>query len=138
LKDSPKAVAGGFAWGSFVHFYPTFGFGPVFAVTLAHIFQSNIFAATVGWIVTMPLFPFFFYLNLKVGEIFIGGSNLDIALAMKEIIDIKFSGLLYIGKAFFLGSLINGIAGVILIRWLCYLLLRRFRKRTLLFINRNL
>jgi uncharacterized protein (DUF2062 family) len=131
-------VAGGFAWGSFVHFYPTFGFGAVFAIAIARLFGTNILAATIGWAVAMPLFPLFFYLNFKVGDLLSGVSTTNIGAAMQEIMHMKFGSLIYIGKAFLIGSVINGIVGVILIRWVSYLLLKRYRKKTLLFIYRNL
>jgi hypothetical protein len=46
--------------------------------------------------------------------------------------------VLILGKAFVIGSLINGIAAVVLLWWLGCLLLKRHRKNVLNFIRRAL
>lgn len=137
LHDSPKAVAGGLAWGTFVHFYPTCGLGALFAVGIARLFQTNLMAATLGWAITTPLFPLFFFLNFQMGE-FILGPCADITYSMHFIRHLRLRDIIIIGKVFTYGAVINGILGVALLWWLGYLLLKRYRKETLDFIRRML
>lgn len=138
LHDSPKAVAGGIAWGTFVHFYPTFGFGALFAVGLARLFRSNMIAATLAWGITMPLFPLLFYLNFKTGDFLLGKHMTHLHMAVQGMAHLRFKDLVLAGEVFFLGSFINGVIGLLLIWWIGYLLFKRYRKNTLNWIKRVL
>ncbi|MFZ5754662.1 MAG: DUF2062 domain-containing protein [Bacillota bacterium] len=138
LHDSPKAIAGGIAWGAFVHFYPTFGFGPLIAVGMARLFRTNMAAATVGWAVFMPLFPFFFYLNFLVGDLITGVPTENIWQAIQGISHICLKDILLLGKAFTLGFFVNSTLEVILFWWGGYILFKRYRKEALLLIRRIL
>lgn len=137
LHDSPKSVAGGLAWGTFVHFYPTCGLGALFAVGMARIFNTNLAAATLGWAITTPLFPLFFYFNFQMGELILGPCA-DLTYSMRFMRHLHFRDIVIIGKAFAYGSLVNGIIGVIFLWWLGYILLKRYRKETLNYIRRIL
>lgn len=137
LQDSPKDVAGGLAWGTFVHFYPTCGFGALFAVLMARIFRTNMVAATVGWAVTTPLFPLFFYLNILSGEFMLGRQpGLNITAA--AVHSLRLRDVIYLGKAFTMGSIVNSFGSVFFLWWLGYIALKRYRKDTLNFIRRVL
>ena len=138
LHDSPKAVAGGIAWGAYVHFYPTFGLGPFLAVALARLFRTNMVAATVGWAVFMPLFPFFFYLNFIVGDWLTGVPTENIWQAIQGMSNIRWRDLWMLGKAFTMGFLVNGLIEVISFWWIGYILFKRYRKQALYFIQRVL
>lgn len=137
LQDSPKDVAGGLAWGTFVHFYPTCGFGAIFAVLMARIFRTNLVAATVGWAVTTPLFPLFFYFNILSGERILGQEP-GLRISMAAIHSLHFKDIIYLGKAFALGSILNSIIGVLILWWLGFIALKRYRKNALGFIRRVL
>lgn len=138
LHDSPKAVAGGIAWGAFVHFYPTFGFGPLIAVGMARLFGANMVAATVGWAVFMPLFPLFFYLNFLVGDMLTGVPTENIWYAIQGMSSLRLKDILLLGKAFTLGFLVNGLLEVILLWWGGYVLFKRYRREALSLIRRVL
>lgn len=138
LKDSPKAVAGGAAFGLLTHFYPTFGFGPLFAVAMAGLFRTNIVAATLAWAVFMPLFPILFYLNFLMGDFLIGVPTKHIAYALHGMAHIRFWDIMKVGQAFFLGALVNGTIEVIIIWWLGAKFLNKHRKDALGLIKRIL
>ncbi len=138
LKDSPKAVAGGLAWGAFVHFYPTFGLGPLIAVFMAGLFRTNIVAATVGWAIIMPLFPVFFYFNFIIGDFLIGVPADNIVMAIQGFSHISLKDIFLVSKAFVVGSIVNGILGVSFIWASGFCLLKKYRKEILCFICCNI
>lgn len=135
LHDSPRAVAGGFAWGMVTHFYPTFGFGPLFAVGLAKIFRTNLVAATLAWAITMPLFPLFFYFNVITGDLFV---ERDVRMAIYKISRIKLKGVLILGKAFIIGSIVNGLLAAVTVWWVGTIILKCYRKEIITCIRRSL
>lgn len=137
LHDSPKAVAGGLAWGTFVHFFPTCGFGALMAVGLARLGRANMVAATLGWAVTAPLFPLFFYLNFSLGFHLLGGKG-ELGLTLASMYDLHLNDLLLLGKVFFLGAIINGVLCVLLIGWVGKFFLQRYQKETLAWLRKNL
>jgi uncharacterized protein (DUF2062 family) len=138
LKDSPRAISGGFACGMGTHFYPTFGFGPLFAVGAARLSGTNMVAATAAWAITMPFFPLFFYLNIVTGTA-VDNLNINrINLVTKRLSQIDISTVLHVGKAFLIGSVVNGLFGTA-VMWLTgYILLKRHRKKVIGFICRVL
>lgn len=135
LHDSPKSVAGGFALGTIVHFYPTFGFGALFAVALSSLFRTNNIAATLAWAITSPLFPVLFYLNIVVGCIFFAPAERSITKLI--MVHVSWRDVLHLSKAFFLGAVINGIIAAAILWWLGYLVLKYNRKNILRFICRT-
>lgn len=137
LKDSPRAVAGGIAWGGFFNFYPTFGIGPFLAMGMAKLCRFNMVAATVGWALFMPLFPFFFYLNIVVGNFFVDVPTESAGIVMLGFTDFMMQDFFSLGKAFMIGSLLNGCLGAIVIWFVGYFFLKRYRKKTLELIRRN-
>lgn len=137
LHDSPKDVAGGLAWGTFVNFYPTFGFGALLAVFMARFSRSNYVAATVGWAISAPLFPLFFYFNILSGE-FVLGHERGLRLSAAAIRCLRFRDVIFLGKAFTLGTVINSSLSAIAMWWLGYIALKKYRKRALNFIKRSL
>ena len=136
LKDSPRAIAGGFACGTAIHFYPTCGFGALFAVGIARLFRTNMIAATAAWAIMMPLFPLFFYLNLVTGTVVDNLTINRINLVAKKLSQINMHSVLLMGKAFLLGSIINGLIGTAIIWFSGYILLKRNRKKVLRIICR--
>jgi len=136
LHDSPKSVAGGFAWGTIIHFYPTCGFGALFTMALAGVFRTNMVAATLAWAVTMPLFPFFFYLNFVVGDHLVQPATSNVHLAVSGLEHFRWRDILLLGKAFIVGSVINSMISVIVLWWLGYVIMKRYRKTVLNLIRR--
>lgn len=138
LHDSPQAVAGGFAVGTIIHFYPTAGFGALFAVALSSLLRTNNIAATLAWAITSPLFPFLFYLNLVVGCALFEPAGRSVSKMIINIVHIGWRDILHLGKAFFLGALINCVIAAAVLWWLGYLVLKHNRKKILNFIRRTI
>lgn len=137
LHDSPLSVAGGFAVGTIIHFYPTAGFGALFAVGLSSLLRTNNIAATLAWAITSPLFPFFFYLNLVVGTMLFEPAERSISKIINNIVYVGWKDILHLGKAFFLGAIINSIIAAAVLWWLGYMILKHNRKNILRFIRRT-
>ena len=71
IKDFPESVAIGLAWGASVSVTPLLGLHLIICYTGTWIMRGNLVAATVGTIVGNPwTFPFFFYLDYKIGVLF--------------------------------------------------------------------
>ena len=71
IKDFPESVAIGLAWGASVSVTPLLGLHLIICYTGTWIMRGNLIAATVGTIVGNPwTFPFFFYLDYKIGVLF--------------------------------------------------------------------
>ena len=70
IRDFPEAVAIGLAWGTSVSMTPMLGFHLITCYLGTWIMRGNLVAATVGTVVGNPwTFPFFFYLDYKVGTL---------------------------------------------------------------------
>ncbi len=71
IKDFPESVAIGLAWGTSVSITPLLGFHLILCYSGTWLMRGNMIAATVGTIIGNPwTFPFFFYLDYKVGMLF--------------------------------------------------------------------
>ena len=71
IKDFPESVAIGLAWGAAVSFTPLLGLHLVICYSGTWLMRGNLIAATVGTVVGNPwTFPFFFYLDYKLGILF--------------------------------------------------------------------
>ena len=71
IKDFPESVAIGLAWGASVSVTPILGLHLITCYLGTWIMRGNLIAATVGTIVGNPwTFPFFFYLDYKIGVFF--------------------------------------------------------------------
>ena len=71
IKDFPESVAIGLAWGAAVSVTPLLGLHLIIWYTGTWIMRGNLIAATVGTIFGNPwTFPFFFYLDYKIGVLF--------------------------------------------------------------------
>ncbi|MDN5321840.1 MAG: uncharacterized protein PWQ67_294 [Clostridia bacterium] len=138
IATSPLAAAGGFACGTIVHFYPTSGFGLAFALFLAKLTRTSCIASSLAWALTMPLVPIMFYLNFVTGDLFLGITTEDILTAVKDLATLKFSGFWEIGKTFIIGSIINGILGLMVLWFLGFLFLKRYRQSALKFVRKYL
>ena len=71
IRDFPESVAIGLAWGTSVSVTPILGLHLITCYIGTWIMRGNLIAATVGTIVGNPwTFPFFFYLDYKIGVLF--------------------------------------------------------------------
>ncbi|AVX19526.1 MULTISPECIES: DUF2062 domain-containing protein [Carboxydocella] len=109
IKDMPAKVALGFAVGSCVNFYPTFGVGVPIALAAARLARGNVFAGLLGDLLFKPLFPFFFYLDLLVGNSLFGEKQAAISQQLLGLVKMEWQAFVQVGKAFFLGALVNSL-----------------------------
>lgn len=71
IRDFPESVAIGLAWGVSVSMTPMLGFHLITCYLGTWMMRGNMIAATVGTVVGNPwTFPFFFYLDYKIGILF--------------------------------------------------------------------
>lgn len=121
LKEKPYKVALGCALGIGVNFFPTLGFGFVFAFFLAVIAGVSRASATAVSLLTGPLVPLMYALNILIGGLVItpvaGKENLtDLIISQYSKIlrvgDVQeqiFSFLEFFGAAFLLGAVVNAV-----------------------------
>ena len=71
IKDFPESVAIGLAWGAAISVTPVLGLHLIVCYTGTWVMRGNLIAATVGTVLGNPwTFPFFFYLDYKIGVLF--------------------------------------------------------------------
>lgn len=109
IKDMPARVALGFAVGSCVNFFPTFGVGVPIALAAVRLVRGNIFAGLLGDLLFKPLFPLFFYLNLLVGNFLLGESRAEISQQLLGLVRMEWQAYVEVGKGFFLGAVSNSL-----------------------------
>ena len=117
-KDTAHKVALGCALGIGVNFFPTLGFGFIFAYLLAVLFRVNRASAATTSLITAPFIPLMYSLSLLIGGLILtpvtGNENLrefiieqySIMLRLGNIREKIFSFLDFFGSTFLLGSAI--------------------------------
>ncbi len=128
IDDGSEHVARGFALGSIVNFFPTFGFGFVASGFVAGVFRGNVLAGIVGGVIHLLLWPILFFLNMQTGGLFYKSHIL-----IDELEDVTESAVdaLVLGKTFMFGAVINSLIYGLIIYVFIYLLHRKFRARIL-------
>lgn len=128
-NDTPHNIAVGCALGIVVNFIPTLGVGFVVAFILAVLFKANRASAAATSLVTGPLVPLMYTLNLAIGGLIIAPAKgkesfveliiyqYSIALRRSNIQDRIFNFLEFFGSTFILGAAIN----VTVFGFACYL-----------------
>lgn len=146
LRSSPRAIAGGFALGTFIAFTPTVGVQIILAVVIATFFNMNRPAAMIPvWITNpitvAPIYTFNYWLGSKFWDgpplKEVSGLFIDIGrtMARLEFWDIKeqFLAVLHMGREILipllLGSLIVGLISGFLVYILSLKLLSVFFSR---------
>ena len=95
IRDFPESVAIGLSWGVAVSFTPLLGFHLIICYLGTWLMRGNLIAATVGTIVGNPwTFPFFFYINYKIGLFFFHKPLDNYEFKVQFFID-NFSDLFY-------------------------------------------
>lgn len=135
LRDSQERAARGFAIGFTCNFFPTFGIGGFISGFLARLFGGNMVAGFIGGSLLAFFWPLLFYLNIRVGGLF-----LQPAIVVDELDDVTpqaISALVW-GQTFAVGAIINSVlAGAI--SYIAFLLLyERIKPRALDWLRRRL
>ncbi len=119
IKEKPFKVALGCTLGLGINFFPTLGIGFVFAFVLAAILKVNRPSAAVTSLLTAPLIPLMYALNLFTGGLILtpvsGKENLvefvvsqySIILKLGDIHEKIFGFLEFFGSTFLLGAVVN-------------------------------
>lgn len=123
LRSSPRAIAGGFAIGTFIAFTPTVGVQIILAVIVATFFNMNRPAAMIPvWITNpitvAPIYTFNYWLGSKFWEgpplAEVSGLFIDIGKTMARLefwnIKEQFMAILNMGKETLIPLLIGSIA----------------------------
>jgi uncharacterized protein (DUF2062 family) len=140
IKDKPYKVALGCAFGIGINFIPTLGIGFIFAFLLAVLFRANRASATVTSLMTGPLIPLMYTLNLVIGGLILtpvtGKENLlefiihqySIMLKLGNVNDKIFSFLEFFGSTFLLGAAVNAtIFGIAFYFFVTFILNKKIR-----------
>ena len=119
IKDFPESVAIGVAWGVAVSFTPLLGMHLIICYLGTWIMRGNIIAATVGTIIGNPwTFPFFFFLDYKIGT--------TIYFKEMEFYEFKISFFISNFESLFYPTLLGSIPIAIISWFLSYYLLKNF------------
>jgi hypothetical protein len=104
IREASEKVARGFAVGSVVNFFPTFGFGVLISGFIARVLGGNAVAGFVGGATLTFFWPFLFYLNIKMGGLFY---QPPIAVGDVDDVTEKTVDALVWGKTFTVGAALN-------------------------------
>lgn len=129
LKDGSDRIAKGVALGIVFNFLPTFGLGLICAFLVAGLVRANQMAAVLSAILVKFGLPFFYLLNLAVGQIAVGQG---LAIGGAEMPHFSFTemnweGIKNLGWPFLIGSMINSLCAGILTYFLVFRAVERYR-----------
>jgi len=136
LKDSRYSISIGFTAGFLVNFIPTFGVGPIVSTAAAKLVRGNAIAGLVGGVSFMWLFPFLFYLNFLIGDLFLPAESNLVEADIDEALEVIDAGI-YIGKAFFIGMVVNMLVAGIILYSITFSIISRKREHILKLINKH-
>lgn len=105
LRGSSERGARGFAAGIVCSFLPTFGLGGFLAGFLAHVLRGNAVAGFLGGSILAPVWPLLFYLNIRVGSLFIR-PPLEVD-DLGDVTPVTIDALVW-GRTFAIGAAVNG------------------------------
>lgn len=126
IRDLPESVAIGLAWGASVSFTPLLGLHIIICFLGTLIMRGNLLAAAAGTIVGNPwTFPFIFYLDYSLGNVFFR-NNID-------EVELNLTFFYNNFQDFFFPTLLGSLPISILIWFItynisCYFLVRKKRK----------
>jgi uncharacterized protein (DUF2062 family) len=122
IRGQDERVARGFALGMIVNFFPTFGFGVLVSGFIARALGGNGVAGLVGGATLTFAWPVLFFMNMKVGRLFVQS---PVKVEDLEDVTEKSMNALMWGHTFMAGAVVNSI----LFGGLAYLLLRALHWR---------
>lgn len=135
IHDKSHSIALGFCLGTLINFVPSFGFGPVISVAFARLFRGNSVAGFLGGVSLIWAFPILFYLNFIVGQALLPAELTEIVEEIKDTGDAIEAGL-HLGKAFFIGMVVNMVVAGVTIYFAILTVLTKYRKRLLKYVYR--
>jgi hypothetical protein len=134
VRGQSERVARGFAAGLVVNFFPTFGFGVLISGAFARVLGGNVVAGVVGGATLNFVWPLLFYVNIRVGSLFLPSpipvEDLD------DVTETTMSALMW-GKTFTVGALVNIVLVGLAVYLLLRLIYRSVRPATLRYFRRH-
>jgi uncharacterized protein len=133
IKENAHNVSLGFTLGFLIHFIPSFGMGPILSTVGAKIFKGNPVAGFISGVALIWLFPFLFYLNVIVGETLFPYGIFPSANGMPS------HGLdagMHLGAVFFIGMIINIILFGMVVYYLTFTIMRKYRLNFLTIVKK--
>lgn len=132
-KSGSHSIALGFSLGFIPNLFPTFGLGPFISVAIARIVRVNTISALLGGTIGTWLWPVLFYVNYLVGEAIV---NPDVQLdKMDDSIQHIAEGMEGIGVAFLIGAGINSAVISVVLYFIAFSLMSRYRYRILQWVT---
>ena len=123
LKKGAKQISLGLVMGFIPNWFPTFGLGPMLSVILAKVSRGNIPAAIISASIGSLIWPFLFFLNYKVGCLFMYTSPAQ----AEEVSTGYFSVVQEVSFFFFVGAILNTLIFGVLGYFLFYFLFSKYR-----------
>ncbi len=134
VKDASERVARGFALGMIINFIPSFGFGVLISGFVARLFGGNVIAGLAGGASLTFFWPFLFYLNLRMGGLFV---RPEVEVQDVAEINEKSMDALMWGKSFILGMSVNIVLAGLLAYIAVFFLHARLRPAALAWFRRR-
>jgi uncharacterized protein (DUF2062 family) len=134
IRAASEQVARGFALGIMPHFFPTFGFGAIISAFLARACGGHGAAGLVSGALFTPFWPFFFYLNLRVGG-WLRGSRVTVQ-SMDDVTEEKAQTLMW-GRDFSVGGIVNAVLAALIAYLLLVAIYERVRPGLLAHFRRQ-
>ncbi|MCM3760251.1 DUF2062 domain-containing protein [Alkalihalobacillus oceani] len=136
IKDNAHHIAIGFTADLLINFVPSFGIGPIISIASAKLVRGNLTSGFIGGISIIWAFPLLFYLNMVVGEKLIPIELDELGESIEETVEVLKVGV-RIGKAFFIGMCMNMLVFGLIIYFLTYTIIKRYRKSALTFLTKK-
>lgn len=131
IKDKPHNIAVGAALGISLDVVPTFGLGVVVAFFIARLIRVNSLAAVISAVVFKLAIPFFVFINIKTGGVFIEDPDVlnTERYARAELLPNPWLGFdwSHLGQSYLLGSVVNA-AVIFVVTYLVVLQFVRWRR----------
>jgi uncharacterized protein (DUF2062 family) len=109
LRAASEKVARGFALGILPHFFPTFGFGAIISAFFARTCGGNGMAGLISGILVTPLWPFFFYINVRIGSWLLRDRAAFDAPEEVTNLGLQKAEAILLGRDFSVGAMINSV-----------------------------
>ncbi len=134
VKDASERVARGFALGMIINFIPSFGFGVLISGFVARLFGGNVIAGLAGGASLTFFWPFLFYLNLRMGSLFV---RPEVEVQDVAEINEKSMDALMWGKSFIVGMSVNIVLAGLIAYIVVFFLHARLRPAALAWFRRR-
>lgn len=121
--------------GFLIHFIPSFGLGPILSTASARLFKGNPVAGFISGVALIWLFPFLFYLNVVVGETLFPYGIFPSAAGMPHH-GMSLDAGMHIGAAFFLGMVVNLLLFGMIVYYLIFTIIKKYRLNFLSLIKK--